>query len=244
MRRFPGTVNQSAAEAAEPTTSNQSPVPVSDTTTESAEDSVVDVLDPDYEDEEAYVEGDSIYYSTGDVAQRLGISRDMTRSHIKAFEEFLHITYTRPEGRYKHMRLLSTDIELLEKIVRLRKNGHSVDSVKQILQDPDLAGAMHGPTVDISSALSDLLARNNTALLAEVKKIMDANTAQNKLLLESSGEKDRKIDELTTEIDELKELLLKQTLEMHHQSETVDALRTMISEQAASKKKGFWNRFR
>lgn len=252
MKRFPGTQhNQMHVETEHPATGEPSTAPVfpekpMPVGTDHSSDKIADVLDPGDGDDEAYVEGDNIYFSTGDVAQRLGISRDMTRNHMKDFEEFLHIVYSRSQGRYAHMRLLSTDMDLLEKIVRLRKNGFSVEHVKQVLQDPDLAGAMHAPTVDISAALSEMFALNNAALLSEMKKLIDSSTKQTQLLLENNEKKDQQIESLTHEVDHLKQMLLDQTIEMRHQSETVDSIQASIQEQleASAKKKGFWSLFR
>ena len=240
MKYFSGKTTSSSTEAASTTPDLVEDTSLTNTAQPetTSENTETDVLDADFDDG-VYVEGDDYYYSTGEVAKRLGISRDMTRKHIHDFEEFLHITYSQPEGKYRHMRLLSTDMDLLEKIVRLRKNRHSIESIKQLLRDPDILGPMMLSSGDVNNVLPDLLARNNVALLTEVKKLIDDGVDQNRKLLESNEKKDQAIDTLHEEVDELKGLLLKQT-------ETIQAMKEALDEQAASnaKKKGFWGLFK
>lgn len=252
MRKFPGTAERQPAQTANERKplhdkSMEKPKAPSGSVVQAEPSDPLgnDVLDADYDDG-TFVEGDSIYYSTGEVAQRLGISRDMTRKHMQDFEEFLNITYSHSQGKYKHMRLLSTDIELLERIVRLRQNKHSIENVKEFLRDPDFSFALNAPNADITGILSEVLTRNNTALLDEVKKIVDQGTAQNLRLIEANSEKDQRIVELSTEVQDLKALISKQNDEMKTQTQAIADLKSTLDEQAAAtaKKKGFFGLFK
>lgn len=215
----------------------------------------VSVVDDD--DIGSYVEGDNIMYTTGEVASRLNISRDMARNHIRDFEEFLHISKSR-EGKYGHLSIRSTDMETLEQIVRLRKNRHSVEQVKQILRDPYLAGKLQLPTADYSELLEEAFMKNNTALLAEFQRIIDSSREIDRRLIAENSEKDSQIQSLKEEVDELRTLVRKQNQALVDQSDAlkdqydvikdqtaaIESVKALLDEQASSKKKGFFGLFK
>lgn len=216
--------------------------------------SVVDAAD----DYGPYVEGDNIMYTTGEVAARLNISRDMARIYIREFEEFLHVSKSR-DGKYGHTSIQSTDMEVLEHIVRLRKNRHSVEQVKQILRDPYLAEKLDIPTGDYSALLNEALAKSNAALLAEVSRIIEQSNEQNRLLLESNSEKDEKISSLSQQVQDLKKLVNKQSDALLDQSDAlkdqydvikeqtaiIQSVKAMLEEQSSNnKKKGLFGLFK
>lgn len=268
MRRYPNRppADKTVSEASAPASYLNDDVPTGqDEACDPEPPSNVDREDfPDFEtsvvdngDEGPYVEGDNIMYTTGDVAARLHISRDMARNHIRDFEEFLHVSKTR-DGKYGHMSIRSTDMDTLEQIVRLRKNRHSVDQVKQILRDPYLASKLNVPTADFSELLNEALVKSNTLLLSEVRRIIDSNQEQNKLLIDSNVQKSDQIRELTEEVEGLRQLVKQQSEALlvqsdalndqcdiiKEQSAAIESVKTMLNEQAAGKKKGFWGLFK
>ena len=211
------------------------------TDNEGTEDPVSVTFNDDYEDG-VYVEGDTLLLTTGEVARRLGISRDMTRQHIKEFSEFLHVSYNgTTEGKYRHMRIPSTDVELLEWIVRLRKNRHSVEQGKDLLRDPAIAGSLNFKSPDYNELFDEILKRNNAFLLGNIQNMLEGTTKENQKLLELSKDKDIVIDEMAKKID-----ALEQTLEQ--QNQVMTSMKALLEEQVqsaqASKKKGFFGFFK
>mgnify|MGYP004462576427 FL=1 len=156
-----------------------------------------DTFDPD----SVSIEGDGFYISTGELASRLNVSRDMVRNHIRDFEDYFDVAYTK-EGKGGHIRFPSSQIELLEMIIRLRKT-KSVEEVREILDDPEMPYLFNnGERVEKQFGL--LLSENNkrmAALLEQaVSKAFDDKISR---LIES---KDNMLDDKQQVLDEVMEL--------------------------------------
>lgn len=156
-----------------------------------------DTFDPD----SISIEGDGFYISTGELASRLNVSRDMVRNHIRDFEDYFDVAYTK-EGKGGHIRFPSSQIELLEMIIRLRKT-KSVEEVREILNDPEMPYLFNnGERVEKQFGL--LLSENNkrmAALLEQaVSKAFDDKISR---LIES---KDNMLDDKQQVLDEVMEL--------------------------------------
>lgn len=156
-----------------------------------------DTFDPD----SVSIEGDGFYISTGELASRLNVSRDMVRNHIRDFEDYFDVAYTK-EGKGGHIRFPSSQIELLEMIIRLRKT-KSVEEVREILNDPEMPYLFNnGERVEKQFGL--LLSENNkrmAALLEQaVSKAFDDKISR---LIES---KETMLDDKQQVLDEVMEL--------------------------------------
>lgn len=158
----------------------------------------------------SYVEEKNIYYSTGKVAELLGISRDMVRIHIKDFEKYLDVTYTSSSAKGKHVRLSSSDVKTLESIVHLRKS-KSVEETKHILDDPALS-LLHLDEHGVERALALVLTKSNEALVETFSKMMkELQSHSTALLLEQKENSDKEISQLQSELAALKSDMQRQT---------------------------------
>lgn len=173
-----------------------------------------DTFDPD----SVSIEGDGFYISTGELASRLNVSRDMVRNHIRDFEDYFDVAYTK-EGKGGHIRFPSSQIELLEMIIRLRKT-KSVEEVREILNDPEMPYLFsNGERVEKQFGL--LLSENNkrmAALLEQaVGKAFDDKISR---LIES---KDNMLDDKQQVLDKVMELNKKLVYQNQDLQEAVES---------------------
>lgn len=139
-----------------------------------------------FDPEEISVEGKGYFVSTGELAAYLKTSRDMVRNHIRDFEDYFDVSYTK-EGKGGHIRFPSSQIELLEMIIRLRKT-KSVEEVKEILDDPEMPYLFQkGERTE--KQLGVMLAENNKYLVSLMEQLF-SKTLDEKLspLLASKDE--------------------------------------------------------
>lgn len=186
-----------------------------------------EIINEVVETADTYVEGDNIYYTSGDVAGMVGLSRDMVRYYTKEFEEFI-----KPEKTSGgHLRYSGEDIEVLRLIISLLKK-HTPAEIKILMRDNDVK-MVYNNVGDEYHGLLKLLLENNkylADLLAE--SIGDKIIKPQMMLLEQN---DGRYNELVTEISELKK----------ENQELKDILLNLIDKiDDASKKRSFWNRFK
>lgn len=131
-------------------------------------------------DGETYVEGDDIFYSTGELADILHVNRDMIRIHINDFSEYLNISRSKT-GKGAHTKLSSKDVQLLDTIIKLRKT-RSVPETKEILDAPDMAELMLQSSRG-ERQLANMLLENNAVIMNQLSALLEDN---NKKALEEA----------------------------------------------------------
>lgn len=146
---------------------------------------------------EAYVEGKNIYYTSGEVAKMVGISRDMVRYYTDEFKEFMNVEKTKGN----HLRYKGEDIETLRLILTLLKK-HTPAETKAILSDKDVR-LVYANTGDEEQGFLKLLMMNNKYLADQLNNLL-TQTSQ-ALMIERKESEDAKYEKLINEMVELKE---------------------------------------
>ena len=118
-----------------------------------------------------YVEGEDVVYTTGEVAEMLGITRDRLRYHIKDFEDYIQIDKTK-SGKGAHWRFHAKDVEVIRTIIRLKDSGKSVEDIKDMLDNLGM-DMMVNDASKMVQVFTQVLNRNNEMLLDKFRDIME-----------------------------------------------------------------------
>ena len=195
-----------------------------------------DILNPDDKElENSYIEGDDVVYSTGEVANILGVPRDTLRYYLQGLEDYLNIEKT-SEKKRAHWRFHSKDIEILETIVKMRKAGKPIEIIREILDEPDLISYMSGGD-KFNSILIELLTKNNDLLLNQFKEIIQKHLLlekENQLqLMEHQAQKEIQLIEQQSQLEQQNNDLRNQVNDL---TQKLDNLTQVIEDRLPEKK--------
>jgi DNA-binding transcriptional MerR regulator len=155
-------------------------------------DKVIETLDQ-------YVDGENVYYTSGEVAGMVGLTRDMVRYYTNEFSEFINPEKTNGG----HLRYHAEDIELLRLILSLLKK-HTPSEIKIILSDKDVK-MVYSNVGDEQQGLLKLLLENNKYLASQIAEDLDKRILESQsFLLEQKQEKLDLHDELIAEMNDIK----------------------------------------
>lgn len=171
----------------------------------------------DIEESMEYVTGEDITYSTGEVANMLGISRDNLRYTIKPFiGKYIVIDKTSAKES-SHWRIHSKDIELIRTIIRLKKQGRTTSNIQEMLDDPGL-NFLLGEGTNVTKSMAEVLTKNNELLIKKFSDILSGiNESYQKSELKYIEDSERlrsqnselknEVQELSKQVEELKDLI-------------------------------------
>lgn len=224
-----------------------------DLSTAAAQSSDGNSFDPD----SVSIEGEGFYVSTGELASKLNMNRDLVRNHIRDFEEFFDVAYTK-EGKGGHIRFPSSQIDLLETIIMLRKT-KSVENVKEILRDPGMPFIL-GKGERAEKHLGLLLAENNKrmveALDQAVRKAIDEKvtslieakdsiTQEQKDALDEVLEQNKELAQQNREMHDVLERSAQQLQEVQESNQQLrEQMQELLEKASDEKKRGFFSFFK
>lgn len=150
---------------------------------------------------DSYVDGEDVYYTSGQVASMIGISRDLVRYYTNEYEEFLNPDRTKGG----HLRYRGDDIETLRLILSLLKK-HSAAETKSILRDKDVK-LIYANSGDEEKGMLKILFENNKYLADLIIERLENSVAikQQELLIEQKEKENIIYEELLDNIKSLKE---------------------------------------
>lgn len=180
--------------------------------------------------EESYVEGDNVFYTSGQVAEMLDLNRDMVRYYTNEFSEFVNPEKTK-EGKGGHLRYHGADIETLRLILSLLKNNTPAET-KAILNDKDVR-LIYAGSGDQEKGFIKILTENNKHLAEIITNIIETKyLPEQKLLLEQKQLDDEKYEHILEELRQVKS----------ENEEMRDLMKTYFEQQ--NKKKGIFKFFK
>ena len=157
------------------------------------------------------VEGGSVFYKTGDVAEELNITDQDVRNYAQFFEDILKIEKT-PSG---HRRYTRENIDKLASILRLKQeNNYTFEQIRDLLRSDEGKIVTAGDDLSrLRELMSWTLTQMSTIVKSEVsfvlseKELMieDKYSKENAALLEDKEKREKELDEIKSELENLKE---------------------------------------
>lgn len=173
----------------------------------------------DENDSYSEVVGSEEYYTSGKVAEMLGLSRDMVRHYTNEYSEFLSTEKTK-DGKGGHLRYKDVDISNLKMILNLLKV-YSSHEVKSMMRDPEVKIVLENAD-NPDARMTKLLIENNKYLLKMFQDYMEKQLDQTRRLEDNKAKEElilieKQYEELKSENEEMKALL-------HQALDKLDAL--------------------
>lgn len=190
------------------------------------------------ETSDSYVEGDDVYYTSGDLEGMLGVKRDLIRYYTNEYIEFLNPDKTKGG----HLRYKGEDIATLRLIFQLLKT-HSTAETKAILRDKDVR-IVYANQDSENSGLLKLLMENDKYLISEITKYITEllMPLKEQLLLEQNKAEDTLADEVESLREENRKL--KQQIEANNEQTNKKLDDILATMEKKDKKKGIFGIFK
>ena len=156
------------------------------------------------------VEGGSMFYKTGDVAEELHITDQDVRNYAQFFEDVLKIEKT-PSG---HRRFTRENIDQLASILRLKQeNNYTFEQIRDLMRSDEGKIVTAGDDLSrLRELMSWTLSQMSTVVKSEVSAAIserelaleDKYASQNAALLEDKKEKEKELDRIRSELEDEK----------------------------------------